>query len=163
MTTQQFVQDVQYSPAELPFWRNGHKPLPLEGNSAPMEEAERSRLMAWTEALEEYARDWDETFGGRPDYFTQEFWYMLIGCLRAHWAGQPLTVGQLAQTMKSGSNRTREERIKRAVDDGYLIKMRDEGDGRSAIVRPTEDLEALIVGHLTRTMATTRQALSISD
>lgn len=119
--------------------------------------------MAWIEALEEYARDWDDTFGGRPDYFTQEFWYMLIGCLRAHWAGQPLTVGQLAQTMKSGSNRTREERIKRAVDDGYLVKVRDAGDGRSAIVRPTEDLERLIVEHLNRTMTKTIEALRLDS
>ena len=113
----------------------------------------REELIDWMNALEFYARDWDETFQGRSSYFTQEFWYMLIGCVRAHWAGHPLTVSQLAQSMKSGSNRTREERIKRAVDDGYLVKERDERDGRSASVRPTQELENMIIGHLNRTLS----------
>jgi len=117
----------------------------------------RYELTDWMDALEFYARDWDETFGSRPTYFTQEFWYMLIGCLRADWTGHPLTVSQLAQNMKSGSNRTREERIKRAVDDGYLIKVKDEQDGRAAFVRPTAELERLIVGHLQRTLTQVRE------
>lgn len=109
-------------------------------------------LTDWMDALEFYARDWDRTFGEQTNYFTQEFWYMLIGCVRAHWADQPLTVSQLAQRMKSGSNRTREERIKRAVDDGYLIKVRDEQDGRASYVRPTPELEQMVVDHLRRTL-----------
>lgn len=124
-----------------------------------LDEASRQDLVAWMDALEFYARDWDEAFGGRPSYFTQEFWYLLVGCLRADWAGHPLTVSQLAHSMKSGSNRTREERIKRAVDDGYLVKERAEQDGRAAIVRPTPQLETLIVGHLQRTLTRTREKI----
>lgn len=124
-----------------------------------LDDGARQELVAWMDALEFYARDWDETFGGRPSYFTQEFWYLLVGCLRADWAGHPLTVSQVAHSMKSGSNRTREERIKRAVDDGYLIKERAKEDGRAAIVRPTPRLETLIVGHLQRTMTRTREKL----
>jgi hypothetical protein len=120
----------------------------------------RNELIDWMDALEFYARDWDDSFGGRTSYFTQEFWYMLISCLRADWAGHPLTVSQLAQSMKSGSNRTREERIKRAVSDGYLIKVRDEVDGRATFVRPTKELESLIVGHLTRTLTRVREKMS---
>lgn len=123
----------------------------------------QSDLVAWMDALEFYARDWDECFGGRPSYFTQEFWYMLVGCLRADWAGHPLTVSQLAHSMKSGSNRTREERIKRAVDDGYLVKERGADDGRAAIVRPTPELEALIIGHLQRTLTRTREKILPND
>ena len=119
----------------------------------------RSDLVAWMDALEFYARDWDETFGGRPSYFTQEFWYMLVGCLRADWAGHALTVSQLAHSMKSGSNRTREQRIKRAVDDGYLVKEKGVEDGRAAIVRPTPELEKLIIGHLQRTLTRTREKI----
>ena len=115
------------------------------------------------DALEFYARDWDETFSGRSSYFTQEFWYMLMGCLRADWAGHPLTVSQLAHLMKSGSNRTREERIKRAVDDGYLVKEKGAEDGRAAIVRPTPELEALIVEHLQRTLIGTREKILLKD
>lgn len=88
---------------------------------------------------------------------------MLVGCLRADWAGHPMTVSQLAHSMKSGSNRTREERIKRAVDDGYLVKERGVDDGRAAIVRPTVELETLIIGHLQRTLTRTREKILPND
>ena len=119
-------------------------------------------LIDWMDALEFYARDWDQTFGEQTNYFTQEFWYMLIGCVRAHWVGHPLTVSHLTQRMKSGSNRTREERIKRAVDDGYLIKVRDDQDGRSSYVRPTPELESMVIGHLTRTLARVSETMQRS-
>ncbi len=129
-------------------------------NANGVSEDDRSELVAWMDALEFYARDWDESFGGRPSYFTQEFWYLLVGCLRADWAGHPMTVSQLAHSMKSGSNRTREDRIKRAVDDGYLVKEKAAADGRAAIVRPTPQLETLIVGHLQRTLVRTREKIN---
>lgn len=117
------------------------------------------QLVAWAEALEAYARDWDETFENRPAYFTQEFWYLLVGCMIANWQGRPMTVGQACQIMKTGSNRTREERIKRAVDDGYLVKTRTGEDGRMAIVQPTPRLEAMMRGHLERTLTAIRAAI----
>lgn len=131
--------------------------MPLnDGVSARSTDAE---LVAWANALEAYARDWDRSFENRPTYFTQEFWYLLVGCLVAHWQGKPVTVGAACQMMKSGSNRTREERLKRAVDDGFLVKERTGDDGRSAIVRPTEKLEGLIRAHFNRTLAETRAAI----
>ncbi len=123
----------------------------------------RKDLLTWMDALEDYARDWDRTFENKPTYFTQEFWYMLVGCMRAHWAGKPMTVGQLVMAMKSGSTRTREDRIKRAVDDGYLMKTKSGGDGRSTVVIPTPSLEALLEGHLDRTLTIARQAFETSD
>lgn len=118
------------------------------------------RIVAWAQALEAYARDWDDTFGNRPGYFTQEFWYLLVGCLIANWRGRPMTMSQACQAMKSGSNRTREERIKKAVDDGFLTKERAGDDGRAALVRPTPKLEALMVGHLGRTREIVLAALA---
>ncbi len=116
-------------------------------------------LIRWATALEIYARDWDETFEGRPNYFTQEFWYLLVGCLVAHMKDRPMTVSAACQSMKSGSNRTREERLKRAVDDGYLIKERASVDRREAIVRPTPKLEQAMRAHLIRTHRMVRVAL----
>lgn len=116
-------------------------------------------LFAWAQALEAYARDWDATFENRPNYFTQEFWYLLIGAMVADAQGRPMTVGAACQVMKSGSNRTREERIKRAVDDGYLVKERTGEDGRAAIVRPTEKLRGIVNAHLERTYRRAREAL----
>jgi hypothetical protein len=124
-----------------------------------MEKAPNEELIAWAHALEAYARDWDETFESRPGYFTQEFWYLLVGCMIANWRGRPMSVSAACQAMKSGSNRTREERIKRAVDDGFLIKERGGDDGRAAIVRPTPMLEDRMRGHLERTLAEVRGML----
>ncbi|MFA7261676.1 MAG: MarR family winged helix-turn-helix transcriptional regulator [Caulobacter sp.] len=118
------------------------------------------QIIAWAQALEAYARDWDDTFENRPGYFTQEFWYLLVGCLIANWRGRPMTMSQACQAMKSGSNRTREERIKKAVDDGFLTKERAGDDGRAALVRPTPKLEALMVGHLRRTREIVSAALA---
>jgi hypothetical protein len=117
-------------------------------------------LLRWAGVLESYARDWDRTFENRPNYFTQEFWYLLVGCLIAHWNGKPMTVGAACQIMKSGSNRTREERLKRAVEDGYLAKERTGTDGRAAIVRPTPKLEQLMREHFARTLDEARQLLN---
>lgn len=124
-----------------------------------METGPNHELIVWAKALEGYARDWDETFEKRPGYFTQEFWYLLVGCMIANWNGRPMTMSQACQQMKSGSNRTREERIKRAVDDGFLVKERAGDDGRAALVRPTPKLEDLMVGHLQRTREIIKAAL----
>jgi len=124
-----------------------------------MDGAPNEEIITWAHALEAYARDWDDTFEKRPGYFTQEFWYLLVGCMIANWRGRPMTMSQACQQMKSGSNRTREERIKRAVDDGFLVKERAGDDGRSALVRPTPKLEALMVGHLQRTREIVKAAL----
>lgn len=118
-----------------------------------------ANILRWAEVLEAYARDWDETFEFRPDYFTQEFWYLLVGVWIAHSRGAPLTVSRACQLMKTGSNRTREDRLKRAVDDGFLIKERDHDDGRAAIVRPTAQLDTLIRAHFERTFRDARAAL----
>lgn len=117
------------------------------------------QLLAWAQVLEAYARDWDATFENRPAYFTQEFWYLLVGCVIAEWQGKPITVGAACQIMKSGSNRTREERIKRAVSDGYLIKERTGEDRRAATVRPTPKLAQAMRGHFARTYFEARAAL----
>jgi len=119
----------------------------------------REELIAWAMAMEAYARDWDATFDGRPNYFTQEFWYLLILATIAHWRERPMTMSQACHAMKSGSNRTREQRIKRAVDDGYLVKTRGEEDGRASLVVPTSKLEELIRGHLERTLEIVKRAI----
>ena len=119
----------------------------------------REHLMLWMDALEAYARDWDAVFGHRPHYFTQEFWYLLVNCTVSHWRGRPLTVSAAAQHMKSGSNRTREERIKKAVVDGYLLKRKGTADGRESVVVPTDKLSGIMVDHFSRTLKITLDAL----
>jgi len=61
----------------------------------------------------------DKTFEHKASYFTQEFWYLLVRCMTHAWNGTPLTVSGACQQMKSGSNRTREDRVRKAVADGF--------------------------------------------
>lgn len=111
-------------------------------------------LMVWGRVLEGYAVDWDQTFGHRaPDYFTQEYWYLFVRCTFAMLRGEPLTVTAASQSMKSGSNRTRESRIQRAVLDGYLRKERSQSDAREVLLLPTDALKEMILGHLDRTLS----------
>ena len=123
----------------------------------------QTRLQLWAQALEDYARDWDRTFENRPSYFTQEFWYLLVGSMLHNWRGTPLTVSTAAQYMKTGSSRTREERIKKAVVDGYLMKIKHESDGREAYVVPTPKLEEIMVAHLDRTLLHMAEAIRQLD
>lgn len=113
-------------------------------------------LADWSQFLEDYARDWDRAFEGQPHYFTQEFWYLFVTCLRSHWRGTPITVSAACQAMKTGSNRTREERINRAVSDGFLVKAKMGEDRRTTVLLPSDRLEALLRGHLERTLAAGR-------
>jgi hypothetical protein len=111
------------------------------------------------DALEYYGRDWDETFDHRASYFTQEFWYLLVNCMVNHWQGTPLSVSGACQQMKSGSNRTREQRIKKAVADGYLVKQKSDVDQREAFVVPSPKLEAAMIAHFERTLRKTLETL----
>ena len=110
-------------------------------------------------ALHLYGLDWDETFDHKVVYFRQEFWYLLVNCMINDWKGTPLTVSGACQHMKSGSNRTREERIRKAVSDGYLVKRRSESDHREAIVVPSKKLEMIMIGHFERTLDIITDAL----
>ena len=116
-------------------------------------------LMIWGEVLELYALDWDETFGNAPLYFTQEYWYLLVRVTFAALRGQPLTVMAATQGMKSGSNRTRESRLQKAVSDGYLLKQRSAEDMRNVYLMPTDRLNRLILGHMDRTLELTLKRL----
>lgn len=119
----------------------------------------RDDLLLWMDALEAYALDWDKTFEHKASYFTQEFWYLLVRCMINDWNGTPLSVSGACQQMKSGSNRTRESRIRKAVADGYLVKRQGESDRREAIVVPSKELETMMIGHFSRTLSIVRERL----
>ncbi len=116
-------------------------------------------ILAWMDVLEAYGHDWDETFDRRASYFRQDFWYLLVNCMIANWKGAPLSVSGACQQMRSGSNRTREDRIRKAVADGFLIKRQSDSDRRETIVVPSEMLEKLMVGHFERTLNITTDLL----
>jgi hypothetical protein len=106
-------------------------------------------LLAWMDALVDYARDWDATFKAKK-YFTQEYWYLFVACYRGALSGRPLTISEAMGEMKSGATNTRIDRIKKAIDDGYLEKQDNKDDDRSSLLIPTAKLSALLAGHFAR-------------
>lgn len=116
-------------------------------------------LLVWMQVLRDYAKDWDRTFDNRAGYFTQEYWYLFVGCLLRYWDGAPATVSEACQLMLTGSNRTREDRIKRAVADGYLLKQRGGDDERTVCIIPSPHLEKLMREHFARTLQEARAAV----
>lgn len=132
-------------------------------NGSPSNSVSEDNLILWMAALEAYARDWDQVFNNHPHYFTQEYWYLFVGVVTSVWQEKPLTISAACQLMKTGSARTREDRLKKAVQDGYLLKVRSDGDKRTTLVKPSGTLEHLIRGHLERTYHHTAKAFASSD
>ncbi len=132
-------------------------------HSEATESYSQNDLLTWASVLESYARDWDSSFEHKPSYYTQEFWYLFVSCLASAWRGEPLTITEACQAMKVGSQRTREERIKKAIYDGYLEKQRSQENGREIMLLPTAKLQSVVAAHLERTLNLTRQTLNALD
>jgi hypothetical protein len=116
-------------------------------------------LLAWAGVLREHGNDWDSLFEKRSAYFTPAYRNLFVACVLAARAGRAMTLGEACQVMNSGSSRTREERIRRALADGHLIRIRGAKDGRAVLVLPTKKLEAAVLGHLERTLERAMKAL----
>ena len=109
-----------------------------------------THLLPWAEFLIEYTDDWNATFGNR--FHTEEYWHPFVHCLLAFWAGSPLTIGEACQTMRTGSNRTRESRIAIALMRDLLVKRKTDSDLRTLLVVPAPELERCLVAHFDRTL-----------
>lgn len=120
---------------------------------------DQSAIIAWAKFLDVYAREWVETFRDDRSSFSPEFWFLLVGVTLAHWRGRPMSVSAACQSMMTGSNSTRETRLKQAVAKGYVQKERDGADGRASIVRPTPKMEEMMREHFGRTLGQAQAAL----
>lgn len=115
------------------------------------EEGEVPRLLlGWAEFLVDYTNDWNETFHNR--FHTEEYWYPFVYSLRGQWSGEPLTMSEACAVMRTGSLRTRENRIAIAETRGLLEKRKSETDHRNTLILPTLPLEVALVGHFSRTL-----------
>ena len=110
----------------------------------------RTHLLPWAEFLVEYTDDWNATFDNR--FHTEEYWHPFVHCLLAFWAARPLTIGEACQTMRTGSNRTRESRIAIAMMRDLLVKRKTDTDLRTLLVLPAPELESCLVAHFDRTL-----------
>lgn len=129
-------------------------------------------LTAWADCLVEYAEDWDRHFG---KFFTQEFWYILVPVTVGYWNNTPLSIGAVKQQMKglAGSNeRTKDERINKAIEAGLLTKCPfgqlekslqkrlEEADRRLVYLLPTLELQTKMREHLSTTLSGACDALA---
>jgi len=119
----------------------------LETNGGALNE---THLLPWAEFLVEYTDDWNATFDNR--FHTEEYWHPFVHCLLAFWEGRPLTIGEACQTMRTGSNRTRESRVAIAMMRDLLVKRKTETDLRTLLVLPAPSLERCLVAHFDRTL-----------
>ncbi len=126
--------------------------LPLSG-SPP-----QAVLLPWAEFLIQYTDDWNRTFQNR--FHTEEYWYPFVYCLRAHWEGRALTMGEACESMPTGSSRTRETRIALAVTRGMLLREKSSEDLRTTLILPAPLLEQSLIDHFSGTLARMRALFS---
>ena len=122
----------------------------LERISRNSDEVDKRFLLPWAEFLVDYTNDWNATFNRR--FHTEEYWYTFVHSLLGIWKGQPLTMSDACQSMRTGSSRTKEKRVALAVARGMLIKQKSLDDLRITHVMASGTLEALLVGHFERTL-----------
>ncbi len=114
------------------------------------DEADKRFLLPWAEFLVDYANDWNSTF--KKLFRTEEYWYTFVHSLLGIWKGQPLTMSDACQSMRTGSSRTREKRVSLAVTRGMLTKQKSPDDQRITHVLASAALETLLIGHFERTL-----------
>ena len=132
------------------------EPLAVYLETAASDSSE-AYLVPWAEYLVDYTDDWNATLSNR--FHTEEYWHPFVHCLLASWSGQPLSMGEACQAMRTGSNRTRENRIVIAITRNLLTRSKGETDMRTTLVLPTSALERHLVGHFGRTLAQLQRLL----
>jgi len=114
------------------------------------DETDKRFLLPWAEFLVDYTNDWNSTF--KNLFHTEEYWYTFVHSLLGIWKGQPLTMSDACQSMRTGSSRTKEKRVSLAVTRGMLTKQKSPDDQRITHVLASDTLETLLVGHFERTL-----------
>jgi hypothetical protein len=131
-------------------------------------------LLMWADCLEDYAENWDDHFKKHGKFFTQEYWYLLVGIMRAYWVGEPLNVAGAKDSIRGlqgYDDRAKDARISAAIDAGLIYKSDykelspelqtslGEIDRRYKFLLPTAALENAMRSHLAATLAMAIDAL----
>ena len=122
---------------------------------------DRLALGLWMQCMEDYGQVWREDFG--RTFFSQEYWYLFVVALVRYWNQEPLNVGDACATMRTGSAKTRETRLKRLVDEGWFSKLKNESDLRVTYIIPTPSLRDLGQQHLRNSLARATARLAEAD
>jgi len=130
-------------------------------------------LVVWADCLIEYAENWDEHFKRYGNFFTQEYWYLLMGVTRAYWDQDPLCVAAAEDQMvglQGKDESVKKDRIKNAIKAGLIQEKKtfvqlspklqeklkeqhdDADDARKRYLIPTPLLEKVLRLHLATTL-----------
>ena len=125
--------------------RTSDRPLALSAAPGPRhpdrpkaERFSREALQGWMQYMEDYGQSWLEDTG--RDFYSQEYWYLVTMALVRHWQGAPLNVSDACQCMRTGSSKTRKNRLKKVMTEHWCIKVKDQTDLRRTYLEATEDM-----------------------
>lgn len=132
-------------------------------------------LLDWADFLRDYAENWDNHFKQfGEEFFTQEFWYLLVGIVEAYWRKEPMnlaTAKSEIRGLKKADDKTKNTRIKAAEKAGLIVRFQfadldedirrnlGEGDKRYTYLIPTTLLEKELRAHLSETLSEAIQKL----
>ena len=122
----------------------------LENVNAEDNSNDKPYLLPWAEFLIAYTDHWNATFHNR--FPTEEYWYLFSHTLRAHWREKPLTMRETCEQMKTGTIRTRESKIHRAIASNFIERSKRDEDMRSTVLNITPRLESRLSSHFCATL-----------
>ena len=111
---------------------------PRDSNGPQAVRFGREILQAWMQYMEDYGAAWLADTG--KEFYSQEYWYLVTMTLVRHWQRNPLNISDAYQSMKTGSSKTRENRLKKVIAEHWCIKIKDQTDLRRTHLEPTEDM-----------------------
>ena len=88
--------------------------------------------------MESYGQSWLDDIG--KDFFSQEYWYLFTITLVYHWRQVPLSISGACDSMKTGSSKTRENRLKKLIAEHLFIKIKNQTDLRLTYLEPTTEM-----------------------
>ena len=65
--------------------------------------------------MDHYRQRWCDDIG--KDYFSQEYWYLFTVTLVSHWRQIPLSVSEAHDCIKTGSSKTRQNRLEKLIEE----------------------------------------------
>ena len=111
----------------------------------------RDTLCLWMRQMEEYGQVWHEDIG--RDFFSQEYWYLLVIAMVHYWRRVPLNIGDACNSMKTGSAKTRENRLRKLLESYWFQKSKSTADKRQTCVTPTPEMLRIVGAHLRNSLA----------
>ena len=105
----------------------------------PNFDSDRETLIKWIAYMDDYGQRWLDDVG--KDYFSQEYWYLFTVALVSHWQGTPLSVSGACDCTKTGSSKTRQNRLGKLITEHMLFKTKEQADLRRTHLEPTEEIK----------------------